>query len=103
MARIGVVTDSTSDVPAQLAAELGISVIPCQLIFGETTYRDGIDLSAEEFYDKLAHSPQPPRTSQPPVQAFVDTYQRLLEEEGNDTVFSIHVSLCHCTRFSCVW
>lgn len=92
MGPIGVVTDSTADVPAAMAGELGISVIPCQVIFGETTYRDGVDLSIREFYDKLARSPELPRTSQPPVQSFVETYRRLIDEEGCETIFSIHVA-----------
>ncbi len=92
MEQIGVVTDSTSDIPKNLAAELGISVIPCQVTFGETTYQDGVDLSADAFYDKLARSSDPPRTSQPPVQAFVETYRRLLDQEHCQAIFSIHVA-----------
>jgi len=92
MGRIGIVTDSTADVPATMAGELGISVIPCQVIFGQTTYRDGVDLSVREFYDKLARSSELPRTSQPPVQAFVETYRHLLDEEGYEAIFSIHVA-----------
>jgi DegV family protein with EDD domain len=92
MEQIGVVTDSTADIPLDLAAELGISVIPCQVTFGETTYKDGVDLSADVFYDKLARSPDPPRTSQPPVQAFVETYRRLLDQEHCQAIFSIHIA-----------
>lgn len=92
MERIGVVTDSTADIPPDLAAELGISVIPCQVTFGETTYLDGVDLSAEDFYEMLAGSPDLPRTSQPPVQAFVETYGRLLEQEDCQAIFSIHLA-----------
>jgi DegV family protein with EDD domain len=92
MERIGIVTDSTSDVPPDLAAEWGISVIPCQITFGETTYLDGVDLSAEAFYEKLALSPEPPRTSQPSVQAFVTSYRHLLEQEHCQAVFSIHLA-----------
>lgn len=92
MEQIGVVTDSTADIPLDLAAELGISVIPCQVALDETTYQDGVDLSAEVFYDKLARSPGPPHTSQPPVQAFVETYRRLLEQEHCRAIFSIHVA-----------
>jgi DegV family protein with EDD domain len=92
MERIGVVTDSTADIPPDLAADLGISVIPCQVTFGETTYLDGVDLSPEAFYDRLASSPELPRTSQPPVQAFIETYRRLLNQEHCQSVFSIHIA-----------
>jgi DegV family protein with EDD domain len=92
MGRIGIVTDSTADVPAEMARELGISVIPCQVIFGDTTYQDGVDLSPEEFYARLSRSQELPHTSQPPVQAFIETYRRLIDEEGCEAVFSIHVA-----------
>lgn len=92
MERIGIVTDSTADIPPDLAAELGISVIPCQVTFGETTYLDGVDLSGEAFYDRLASSAELPRTSQPPVQAFIEAYRRLLDQEHCQSIFSIHIA-----------
>lgn len=103
MRRIGVVTDSTSDVPPDLAAELGISVVPAQVIFGETTYQDGVDLSAQSFYDKMAQSPELPRTSQPPVQAFVETYRRLLDREGCQAIFSIHLARTLSGTLNAAW
>ncbi len=103
MERIGVVTDSTADIPKNLAAELGISVIPCQVTFGETTYQDGVDLPAEVFYDKLARSPDPPITSQPPVQAFVETYRRLLDQEHCQAIFSIHVAGTFSGTVNAAW
>lgn len=103
MRQIGVVTDSTSDVPPDLAAELGISVVPAQVIFGETTYQDGVDLSAQSFYDKMAQSPELPRTSQPPVQAFVETYRRLLDREGCQAIFSIHLARTLSGTLNAAW
>jgi DegV family protein with EDD domain len=103
MRRIGVVTDSTADVPPDLAAELGISVVPAQVIFGETTYQDGVDLSAQSFYDKMAQSPEPPHTSQPPVQAFVETYRRLLDREGCQAIFSIHLAKTLSGTLNAAW
>ncbi len=103
MAHIGIVTDSTSDIPPDLAAELGISVIACQVMFGETTYRDGLDLLPEELYDRLARSPEVPRTSQPPVQAFVEVYRRLLDQEGCQAAFSIHVAGSFSGTLNSAW
>lgn len=103
MRRIGVVTDSTADVPPDLAAELGISVVPAQVIFGETTYQDGVDLSAQSFYDKMAQSPELPRTSQPPVQAFVESYRRLLDREGCEAIFSIHLARTLSGTLNAAW
>jgi DegV family protein with EDD domain len=92
MRRVGVVTDSTADIPERLASELGIDVVPCQIFFGEELYRDGLDLTPEQFYQKLAHSPALPHTSQPAVSSFLETYRRLLEEDGYESVVSIHVA-----------
>ena len=49
MAVLRIATDSTADVPAALAAELQIVVIPCQVFWGEEVYRDGVDLAPQEF------------------------------------------------------
>ena len=82
MAVLRIATDSTADVPAALAAELQIAVIPCQVFWGEEVYRDGVDLPPQEFYQKLARSVDLPKTSQPPVSRFVETYDRLLGHGG---------------------
>jgi DegV family protein with EDD domain len=92
MERVRIVTDSTSDVPATLASELNIAVVACQVFVGDEVYRDGIDLTPEVFFDKLASSSELPRTSQPPVSRFVDTYRRLLAEEPDAGILSIHVA-----------
>ena len=60
---VKIVTDSTADIPPQVANELGIGVIPLYVHFGGEVYRDGVDLSAAEFYQKLRSSkslPLPP-------------------------------------------
>jgi DegV family protein with EDD domain len=87
-----IATDSTADVPDELAADLGIVVIPCQVFWGEEIYRDGVDLASRQFYEKLAQSADLPKTSQPPVSQFVETYHRLLDAEGSEAVISIHVA-----------
>ena len=92
MAVLRIATDSTADVPAALAAELQIAVIPCQVFWGNEIYRDGVDLPPQEFYQKLARSVDLPKTSQPPVSRFVETYHRLLDAEGSEAVISIHVA-----------
>jgi DegV family protein with EDD domain len=92
MGRVRVATDSIADVPAALASEMDIAVVPCQVSWGEEVYWDGVDLKPHQFYDRLAGSPELPRTSQPPISLFVDTYQRLLEVENSEAVVSIHVA-----------
>jgi DegV family protein with EDD domain len=90
--RVRIVTDSTSDIPGALASELSISVVPCQVYFGDEAYRDGVDLTPEAFHRKLAEASQLPRTSQPPVSDFVDTYHQILEADHSVGVVSIHVA-----------
>lgn len=89
---VRIVTDSTADVPAALASQLGIAVVPCQVYLGREVYEDGVDLSTEAFYERLAKSSERPRTSQPPVSRFVETYQRLVDEERSEKVISIHLA-----------
>ncbi|MFB0535185.1 MAG: DegV family protein [Anaerolineae bacterium] len=90
MGKIKVVTDSAADIPPELAQRLDITVLPCYVIFGSEVYRDGVDLTPQEFYDKLATSPILPTTSQPPLGLFVETYQNLLQE--SEGIVSIHIA-----------
>jgi len=90
MGKIRVVTDSAADVPSELARRLDITVLPCYVIFGAKVYRDGVDLTHREFYDKLAASSVLPTTSQPPLGLFVETYQNLLQE--SEGIVSIHIA-----------
>lgn len=77
---VKVVTDSASDIPAAIARELGITVVPCNVHFGEQTYRNGVDLTSEEFFTELARNPVLPTTSQPAVGVFEEAYRRLAAE-----------------------
>ncbi|MGD8904962.1 MAG: DegV family protein [Anaerolineae bacterium] len=92
MAGLRIATDSTADVPPGLASDLQIAVVPCQVFWGEEVYRDGVDLQPQEFYQMLARSADLPKTSQPPMNRFVETYRRLLNVEGAEAVISIHVA-----------
>jgi len=74
---VKIVTDSVADLPPKVAEELGISVIPLLIRFGEEVYRDGIDMSNDEFYRRLQNSKELPVTSVPPPTAFVETYDKL--------------------------
>ena len=87
---IRIVTDSTADLPADLAQELNISIVPSNVVIDDVNYRDGIDLTPEEFYRRLIAGPRLPTTSQPSVGAFQAVYQGLLEQ-GHEIV-SLHVS-----------
>lgn len=87
---VRIVTDSTSDIPAHLAQELGISVVPLSVIFGDEVYKEGIEIGHDLFYDKLVHSKVMPTTSAPSVGDFLAVYEPLLKE--TDEIVSIHIS-----------
>ena len=71
---VKVITDSTSDIPSDLAKKLDIRVVPIYVRFGDTVYRDSVDISGKEFYQKLLTSPQHPATSQPNPEDFASVY-----------------------------
>ncbi len=88
--RIRIVTDSTADLPPQLAADLGIVVVPAYVHFGERAYRDRMDIGEEEFYRRLLSDPTYPYTAPPTPVDFANAYQRLSSEA--DGIVSIHIS-----------
>jgi len=85
---VKIVTDSLGDIPSGVAEELGITVIPINVIFGAINYRDGVDLTTEQFYDKLAASKTFPTTIVPPLGRFADTYDKVAEETGEIAVIT---------------
>ncbi|MDI6692788.1 MAG: DegV family protein [Anaerosomatales bacterium] len=86
---VGVVTDSTSDITPDLAAELGIEVVPLSVTVGGQTFQDG-ELTQKEFFERMAEAPELPTTSQPSMGSFVEAYERLLERF--EEVVSVHIS-----------
>jgi DegV family protein with EDD domain len=85
---VRIITDSLGDIPAGVAEELDITVIPINVIFGRINYRDGVDLTTEQFYDKLAASKIFPTTIVPPLGRFADTYDKVAEETGDILVIT---------------
>ncbi len=84
-----VVTDSTSDIPRELAEQYGITMVPLSVTFGDESFRDGVDLGADEFYARLQSSKQLPTTSQPPPALFQHAYEHLVTR---GEVVSVHLS-----------
>ena len=85
-----VVTDSTADIPSETLDELGISVVPLKVIFGDEEFIDGVTMQAPEFYERLVDDNVFPTTSQPSPGEFMDMYTKLLEQ--HDGIVSIHIS-----------
>lgn len=87
---VKIVTDSVADLPSQVAKELDITVVPILVRWGEELYRDGIDLTAEQFYERLKRSKIPPSTSVPSPSTFAEAYDKLAEEA--DEILAIIVT-----------
>lgn len=85
---VKIVTDSLGDIPAEAVEELGITVIPINVIFGRINYRDGVDLTTEQFYDKLATSKIFPTTIVPTLGRYAETYDKVAEETGDILVIT---------------
>jgi len=84
-----VITDSTADIAPEIAEEHGITVVPLTVTIDGETMLDDV-LTQEEFFARMAKAPQLPTTSQPPVGAFVEAYERALD--SFDEVVSVHIS-----------
>lgn len=89
MAVFRVVTDSTADVPAEWVDRYRIEVVPLKVLFGNQTFRDRVDLTDEQFFERLAGASQLPTTSAPSPGEFAQVYERLSRE--CDGVISIHI------------
>jgi DegV family protein with EDD domain len=87
---VKIVTDSSSDIPPEIARELDITIVPLSLRFGAQTYRDGIDIMPEEFYRRLVNEPVHPATAAMSPGDFAGVYDKLAgQAEG---IISIHLS-----------
>ncbi len=73
--RIALITDSTCDIPAEWREQYDLTVIPLTIVFGDQEYLDGVDISPEEFYNRLTTERPLPTTSQPSPRRFLEAYQ----------------------------
>jgi DegV family protein with EDD domain len=87
---VKVVTDSSCDIPSEIARKLSITIVPLYIQIGGKTYRDGIDLNTNSLYHELAHTQEIPKTSVPPPGDFLKVYNNLVTE--TDQIISIHLS-----------
>ena len=74
--KVFVVTDSTSDIPAHLREELGIEVVPLSINFENETLLDGVDISPEQYVERLRTIEKLPSTAQPTVEQFQTAYRK---------------------------
>ena len=89
--KIGIVTDSTADLPAYLIEEHNIQVVPTILVLDGREYADGIGISREEFYNQLPSLQTAPTTAAPSIGDFTTPYGTLFSQ-GCDHIISIHAA-----------
>jgi DegV family protein with EDD domain len=87
---VKIVTDSTSDIPPELASSLGITVVPAYVHFGDKSYRDGVDMDPDELYRRMLEGPLHPTTSAPAPGDFAEAYRRLAQD--TDEIVSVVVT-----------
>ena len=91
MSRVAVVTDSTADLPADLAEVLGLRIVPLSVSFGDETFISRITISDRDFYGRLASADELPTTSQPAPAWFEEAYGDAVDDEAT-AIVSLHVS-----------
>ena len=87
---VKIVTDSTADLPAGVASELGITEVPLYVKFGDAVYRDRVDITSDEFFSRLESDPLMPTTLPPTPQDFAEVYRAVSKDA--DAIVSIHIS-----------
>jgi DegV family protein with EDD domain len=90
MGKVKIVTDSTAYMEAGVAKRLGITVVPLTVRLGDETFQEGVDITAEEFFQKLDRSSAMPVAVPPSVGDFQAVYSTL--SKTTDQIMSIHVS-----------
>jgi len=89
--KIAVITDSTAYISAEQIGDLPIRVVTTPLIIGGHTYNEGVDISTADFYEKMAHTPEFPKTAQPRLGDVMAVHEEL-KSEGYDTVINLYLS-----------
>lgn len=88
--QVKIVTDSTVYLPPEVIARYDIRVVPIKVAFGTDVYSEGVDITNEEFYQRVTKSDTLPTTSQPPVSDFIQVYTELAQQ--GYPILSIHIS-----------
>lgn len=90
MSQVKIITDSSADLLPEVAASLGITVLPLNIHLGNKVLREGIDINAQEYFERLAHSDAFPKMTPPAPDLFESTYAELLKQ--TDQIVAIHLS-----------
>lgn len=85
-----IVTDGAADILPEWQKEFGIDMIPVNILFGEKSYLQGVELDNEGFYKLVDETKRIPKTSQPSPHQFVEFYRKVAQK--GDTILSIHIT-----------
>jgi DegV family protein with EDD domain len=88
--KIAWITDSTAFITNELKQHPDVYVVPLGIIFGETAFEDGVDLSTDELYHRIRNDKTIPKTSQPSAGRFAELFEKL--KEDYDTAIAVHIS-----------
>ncbi|MBA4544050.1 MULTISPECIES: DegV family protein [Thermoactinomyces] len=91
MGQVKIITDSTADIPKDLAEALDISVVPIKVHLAGQSYLDGVDLFPSQFYQKMREITELPTTSQPSPLEIAEFYRKAIQS-GAKQIFSLHIS-----------
>ena len=90
---VKIVTDSLSDITGDLAQELGVTVVPLTVFFGQESFLDRVTMTTDEFYYRLTHGTIWPTTTQPPPVDFINVYNKLAKETDEILVVTLSSKL----------
>ena len=90
MSKIAIVTDSTAYIPQSIRDEQGIIMVPLNVVFGNESYKEEVEITASDFYEMMKNAEQLPTTSQPAIGLFGSEFERLAKDY--DQIISIHLS-----------
>lgn len=82
MDKIKIMTDTTSDITLEMASELGIHLIPINIILEDVSYKDKYELGTDEFYEKMLSMDGMPKTSQITVQEHIDEFKKFSDDHS---------------------
>lgn len=89
MGKVALITDSTAYIPKELREEKNIFMIPLNIVFGQESYKEELDITTEEFYEEMKIREELPKTSQPAIGLFEEMYTKLSKDYDEIIVITL--------------
>ncbi|AMQ06844.1 DegV family protein [Sporosarcina sp. FSL K6-1540] len=89
--KIAWITDTAAQLDESFIRKHNVHILPLSIVFADVVFKETVDMTQEEFYDKLRVAKNPPKTSQPAIGEMVALYEKL-QEQGYDCAIALHVS-----------